>query len=125
MKVDELLPLLKVKAQLNEVEVKELEKTFFELLGLKVLERLGSEFSKEQKELFIDGLEIFQKEKTPESAVKVLQGAGLDANKANEYLQSAAKQALDKIIEVLGDRLSEEERDEILHFVQNDRKICQ
>jgi len=118
MKVNEILTLLEVKAQLNQIESRELEKTFFELLGLKILERLGNEFSKEQKELFINGLETLQKEKTPAKVVEILQEAGFEANKANEYLQTAAKHALDKIIGVLGDRLPTNTKEEILRELE-------
>ena len=113
MKIEEILALIKIKAQLSDTESKELEKSFYEIIDLKITQRLGEELNQQQKKDFLEGLKAVKEDKKPENITKVLKQVNIDSDKAREYLEIAIKQSFEEVIDILGNRLPDKTKEEI------------
>jgi len=109
----EILTLIKTKAQLSNVESTELEKSFYEIINLKIIQRLGEELNQQQKKDFLEGLKTVKKDQKLENMSNIFKQIGMDLNKAKEYLELAIKQSFEEIIDILGNRLPDQTREEI------------
>jgi len=117
MKVEEVLTQLKTKSKLSDNEAQEFEKSFFEIIDAKITKRLGEELNEDQQNIFVAGLKDIEKDKNPEKITQVLQQVGFDPEKAKVYIEQAVKQALEEIINILGDRLPAKDKEELLVLV--------
>jgi len=114
---EEVLTQLKTKSKLSDNEAQEFEKSFFEIIDAKITKRLGEELNEDQQNIFVAGLKDIEKDKNPEKITQVLQQVGFDPEKAKVYIEQAVKQALEEIINILGDRLPAKDKEELLVLV--------
>lgn len=117
MKVEDVLIELKQKSRLCEEEWVQIEKSFGEIIYLKIIKMLGGELSEIQQKQFVETLKTVQENQNQRTVSDMLTQLGFDKSKATLYLETAVKQSLVEIVEILNDRLSTINKKDILELI--------
>ena len=117
MKVAEILVIIKQSANLNEEEYQEVEKSYYEIVNLKMVKLLGESLTPEQQNIFITDLKNI-KDGTPlDQVAQMLKKFGVDPDTARGFIDLSAKQAFKEIIKVLESRIQKTANKELTKII--------